>query len=85
MNDPSAPGPSNPILADADLYTEAQVCAFRGVKVHALRNERANGGGPPFIKVSRRIYYPRAAFHAWLRKQMVHPAPKSTLTSAAQP
>ena len=54
--------------------TEAEVAAARGIGIRALRAERARREGPPFVRVSRQIYYERAAFRAWLKSLEIRPA-----------
>lgn len=44
-----------------------------GVKARTLRKWRAEGIGPPYLKVARTYYYPRASRIAWLKSLEVHP------------
>jgi len=57
-------------LADPDylnrLINEREAAAFLGYSVRALQNWRFRGGGPDFVKVSRRsVRYRRRDLIAW--------------------
>jgi len=54
-----------------DLLTEAEVAArYRGkVSGGTLRNWRAQGRGPPYLKVGRAVLYPRDQLLDWERRQ----------------
>lgn len=52
-----------------DLIPEADYAAARGVSVRTVQRERAQRIGPPFIKLSRMIYYRPAAIEEWLLAQ----------------
>jgi hypothetical protein len=43
------------------------------VKPRTLRKWRAEGVGPPYVKVARQFYYSRAGRIAWLKSLEVHP------------
>jgi hypothetical protein len=49
------------------FLTEDEIAArYRGlVSAGTLRNWRAKGRGPPFVKVGRSVLYPLAALEAW--------------------
>lgn len=48
------------------LIDEKQAAEFLGYTVRALQNWRVRGGGPKFVKVSRRsVRYRRRALIAW--------------------
>ena len=51
----------------AGYLPETEVAAARGVTVRALRAERQRGEGPPFVRISRTVYYPREGFRQWLK------------------
>lgn len=61
--------PSQPVLEAFDLdclIDEKQAAEFLGYTVRALQNWRVRGGGPKFVKVSRRsVRYRRRALIAW--------------------
>jgi DNA-binding transcriptional MerR regulator len=56
---------------DAREYlTETEVARLLRVSTRSLRRYRAEGTGPPWIRVSERVYrYPREALEAWLQAQ----------------
>ena len=53
----------------ANLLSEADFAALRGVTVRTLQRERALRKGPAFLKLGRKVYYRRAAIDDWLRAQ----------------
>lgn len=61
------------------LVPEADFAALRKIQVSALRNERAKGLGPPFVKIGNAIFYPIKSLRAYAAKQAVIPARASTL------
>ena len=54
-----------------DLIPEAEMARERNVSTPTLRRERKNGGGPPFRKIGRKIFYPRDRFEQWLGQDVV--------------
>jgi hypothetical protein len=46
-------------------YTPREAAALIGLTPDAIRHQRAIGQGPPVVRVSRWIYYPKADFDAW--------------------
>jgi len=52
---------------------EPEVSRERGVTQRTLRAERARGNGPPFLRLGKKIYYPRDAFRAWLKCRETRP------------
>ncbi len=56
-----------------DYHEEAEAAEIRKVKLRAQRDERRKGLGPPYIKLNRKIYYPKAAFRAWLESLTIRP------------
>jgi len=53
----------------SDLISESDYAAARSVSVRTVQRERAQGIGPPFIKLGRNIYYRPAAIEKWLLAQ----------------
>lgn len=51
----------------AGYISEDEMAQARGVGVRALRAERQRGDGPPWVKLSRSIWYPEAGFRDWLK------------------
>ena len=48
------------------LLTETEAASFLNYSIYALRNWRVRGGGPQFVKVSRRsIRYRRRDLKLW--------------------
>lgn len=47
------------------LWTEAELAARYGLSPRTLRNWRAAGTGPRFIKVGRRVLYPEPEVARW--------------------
>lgn len=46
---------------------ERDVAAARGIGLRTLRNERQRGDGPPWAKLSKKIWYPEDGFREWLK------------------
>jgi excisionase family DNA binding protein len=58
--------------AFAPLLTQEQVAEVLQVSPRTLEDWRLRGGGPPFIKPSRRcVRYSRTALEAWVERQTV--------------
>ncbi len=51
----------------AGYISEDEMAQARGVGVRALRAERQRGDGPPWVKLSRSVWYPEAGFRDWLK------------------
>ncbi len=51
----------------AGYISEDELAQARGVGVRALRAERQRGDGPPWVKLSRSVWYPEAGFRDWLK------------------
>jgi hypothetical protein len=54
-----------------NLIPEAEMARERDVSIPTLRRERKNGGGPPFRKIGRKVFYPRDRFEQWLSQDVV--------------
>jgi hypothetical protein len=52
---------------------EAEIAAELNLSPRTLRKWRAQGEGPPFIKIGRRIFYRDASRETWLRQQEREP------------
>ncbi len=61
------------------LIPEAQYAEMRDVQLSALRNERAKGLGPPYVKDGRRVFYPIDGLREYIAKQARTPSKVSTL------
>lgn len=64
--------PINRLLAG--YVSEDEMAAARGVGKRALRAERQRGDGPPWVKISRAVFYPEAGFREWLKSIEQRPA-----------
>jgi len=64
-------------IDDEDLLTEAQ--AREEVLPMSLawyRRKRLHGGGPPFLRVSNRVFYRRGDLRRWLAQHGVRQGPE---------
>ena len=52
-----------------DLVPEPQYAALTGRNIRSAQRERAQGIGPAFIRIGRKIYYRKAAIEEWLLAQ----------------
>jgi hypothetical protein len=59
--------------AQFDLLEEADYAKLTNRKLGAVRNERAAGKGPPYIKVGRCVKYRRSDVLAFLAQTTVKP------------
>jgi excisionase family DNA binding protein len=60
---------TNAAHPDAELLTVADVAAMTRLSVGTLRNWRHTGsGGPPSVKLGRRVLYRRADVETWLKE-----------------
>lgn len=70
----------NTALAPGDLLTVAEAAAILKRTPEALRKQRRQGRGPPFIRTSGRgagcIRYLRTDLEAWLLARRVDTTPK---------
>lgn len=59
------------ILTD-NYFTEAEVCEVLGIKLVTMKSRRSRGDGfPPFVKIGRKILYPKEEFSKWIKNQVV--------------
>jgi hypothetical protein len=54
--------------------SEHEVAEARGIHIRTLRVERQRGDGPPWIKITRHVFYPVEGFRAWLKLIEQRPA-----------
>lgn len=67
------------LAADFGLVSEADAMHFRGVAKRTLSNERAQGKGPPFVRVGKKIYYPLDGLREYVAKNTITPVHSATL------
>ncbi|MGY4650500.1 helix-turn-helix transcriptional regulator [Mycobacterium sp. URHB0021] len=66
---PRPPAPSGTGQPDGELLTVADVAAMTRLSVGTLRYWRHTGsGGPPSVKLGRRVLYRRAEVETWLKE-----------------
>jgi hypothetical protein len=67
MNARAEPQLSTPLLSPGDLVDEREAAAILNVEVRTLRNWRALGKGPRFVKVGERmVRYRRCDLNAFV-------------------
>ena len=54
--------------------SEHEMAEERGVALRTLRAERQRGDGPPWIKITKLVFYPVEGFRAWLKAIEQRPA-----------
>lgn len=69
----------NRVAVAANVYTEAEVAEFLGIKITTLRNQRTRGAGPPFLKLGNTLLYGMADFHGWVKSSRRVPKKAPTL------
>jgi hypothetical protein len=47
--------------------SEHEMAEARGINIRTARAERQRGDGPPWIKITRQVFYPVEGFRAWLK------------------
>lgn len=58
-----------------DYYTDEEVAGFMGISKTSLNQRRCAGRNhPPYIKIGRKILYPKKEFANWLKS---HPLKKA--------
>ena len=63
---------SQSLEIEHDLLTETQAQRQElPMSLAWYRRKRVSGGGPPFIRVSNRIFYRRAQLRRWLAERAV--------------
>ena len=68
------------LIDEFECATEAEYAAFTQKKITSVRQERSLGRGPPWVRIGKRIVYPKAAMLEWLRKRTVVPGATATPT-----
>lgn len=61
------------ISREFDLLSEAEYANLTGRKIQAVRNERAKGRGPAFVRLGRTVKYRRSDVSAWIASRLVDP------------
>jgi hypothetical protein len=54
--------------------SESEMAEARGIVIRTLRAERQRGDGPPWVKITKQVFYPVEGFRAWLRTIEQRPA-----------
>lgn len=67
---PPVDGTTVDALALVDTLTAAR---FLTLTRFCLDNHRKTGGGPPFCRYGRRLYYPVDGLHRWAQAQRIEP------------
>jgi hypothetical protein len=63
-------GPNESHQSDNDLLTESQAREQElPMSLAWFRRKRMHGGGPPFIRVSNRIFYRRGELRRWIAER----------------
>lgn len=67
-----------------EFLTDTQLCALLHVDARTTLRWRADGGGPPFVRVGpRRVLYRRADVEAWLAARTFRHRAAESVSSAA--
>ncbi len=53
-----------------ELLTPREVAARLKIQRKTLLGWRRNGGGPPSIKIGKRVRYPKIVFEKWFAKRI---------------
>jgi hypothetical protein len=67
------------LKTELGLIAESDLAELRDVQVSRLRNERSQGGGPPFTRIGKTVFYPIKGLRDYLAKQAVVPSRAATL------
>jgi hypothetical protein len=65
------------------LWLPRQAAEYLNVTTGWLANLRTTGDGPPYVKLSRRVYYRRADLDAWINACVLTPASSAGTELAA--
>lgn len=68
---PPTPHRKNLAQASVTLIDTAATAAFLGVQVQTLKNWRAEGAGPPYVKLGRLVRYDPRVLDRWVKAQTV--------------
>lgn len=63
------PGRSSPTATGRPVLDTRRAAAFLSLSPKTLEAHRTRGGGPPFIKLGRRVVYRQEDLDAWLAKR----------------
>ena len=47
--------------------SEREMAEARDIALRTLRAERQRGDGPPWVKITKQVFYPVEGFRAWLK------------------
>jgi hypothetical protein len=72
------PGAIESQQSDNDLLNENQARDQElPMSLSWFRRKRVRGGGPPFIRVSNRVFYRRGVLRQWLAEQAARAVPRA--------
>ncbi len=54
--------------------SEREMAEARDIAIRTLRAERQRGDGPPWVKITKQVFYPVEGFRAWLKLIEQRPA-----------
>ncbi|KAA1054688.1 helix-turn-helix transcriptional regulator [Azospirillum argentinense] len=61
--------PPTPLPLLSEYLSEPDTAKELGVCTRTLGRMRERGGGPPYVRIAKRVVYRREAIADWLRKQ----------------
>ena len=73
MSNIQEPAASANCLLDG-YVSESEMAEARGIALRTLRAERQRGDGPPWVKITKQIFYPVEGFRVWLKLIEQRPA-----------
>jgi hypothetical protein len=80
----SSPPPAGSATRRLPGHTpEAELAEQLGLKVRTLRKWRAEGVGPPYVKIARFFHYNDESYAAWLKKCETTPVRSASRTTMA--
>jgi hypothetical protein len=65
--------PDTPTLISENHLTEFEYALAAHKDIKTVRRHRALRIGPPWVKIGRSVFYPKAEVLAWMNAQMVKP------------
>ncbi len=66
----AAAPPQSPVFGDTGALSTIAAAEYLSLSPATLETLRTRGGGPPFVKLGRRVVYRREDLEAWLRERM---------------
>jgi hypothetical protein len=69
------------LTQELGLISEAAYAKLRDKAIGSVRNERARGDGPAYVKLGRQVLYPLAAVKAYIAANTVSPSKQPTLVT----